>query len=129
MTWAVSVVIYNNTKYSIDIVNNDAGLLSEVSPGGQYGWTTSDPNNTNSLRFFDPTVSPKTYYMQGGVSFGPEAGVYMDRGWMAPNDQSIALNAKANDTTYNQTQNGGATVLPWNDFEQGGSISMTFNPV
>ena len=48
---------------------------------------------------------------------------------MAPNDQTIALSADANGTGFRQTQNGGATVLPWNDFEQGGTITMTFDKI
>jgi hypothetical protein len=52
----------------------------------------------------------------------------MDRGWMAPTDQTIKLTASVNGTGFTQTQNGGATVVPWNGFEQGGTIDMTFDP-
>ena len=64
--------------------------------------------------------------MQGGVSFGPEAGVYVDRGWMSENDQTISMTAVANGKTWTQTSNGGETLLVWNEFEQGGDITLTF---
>jgi hypothetical protein len=102
------------------------GDLTTISPGGSWSNTTSNPNNTNALRFWSV---PNQWYMQGSVAYGPESGVYMDRGWMAPNDQTIALSADADGTGFDQTQNGGATVLPWNGFEQGGTISMTFNKI
>ena len=63
--------------------------------------------------------------MQGGLSFGPEAGVYVDRGQMS--DQSISMIAVANNVTFTQTENGGDQILQWNQFEQGGNISLTFN--
>jgi hypothetical protein len=66
--------------------------------------------------------------MQGSVAYGPEAGVYMDRGWQAAGDQSIRLTGLVNGVKFIQTQNGGATVVPWNGFESGGDISMTFDP-
>ena len=65
--------------------------------------------------------------MQGSVSYGPEAGVWVDRGWMDPNGQSISLIANCNGTVFVQMANGGKEVLAWNRFEQGGTINLTFN--
>ena len=65
--------------------------------------------------------------MQGNLSFGPEAGVYVDRGWMADDDQTIEMIAVANGKSWTQTTNGGETLLLWNEFEDGGDISLTFN--
>ena len=65
--------------------------------------------------------------MQGNLSFGPEAGVYVDRGWMADNDQTISMTANANGKEWTQTSNGGETLLQWNEFENGGDITLTFN--
>ena len=126
MAWDVTLNIQNNTKYNIDVVNNDAGETGCIAPGSHFSWGTSDPNNTNALRFW---IVPKEYYMQGGVSFGPEAGVYIDRGWMADGDQSIVLNGDANGVGFSQSQNGGATILKWDQFESGGTINMTFATV
>jgi hypothetical protein len=64
--------------------------------------------------------------MQGNLSFGPEAGVYVDRGWMAESDQTIKMTAVANDKSWTQTANGGETLLQWNEFESGGNINLTF---
>jgi hypothetical protein len=65
--------------------------------------------------------------MQGNLSFGPEAGVYVDRGWMADNEQTIEMVANANGKEWTQTSNGGETLLQWNQFESGGNIILTFN--
>jgi len=124
MTWTATLNITNNTDYNLTVNHNTVGDLTTISPGGSWTYTTSDPNNTNALRFWQV---PGQWYMQGSVAYGPEAGVYMDRGWMAPNDQSIKLTATADGVKFIQIQNGGATVLPWNGFEQGGTINMLFD--
>jgi hypothetical protein len=126
MSWTATLNIINDTDYNLTVNHNTVGDLITIAPGANWSWTTSDPNNTNALRFWQ---QPNQWYMQGSVSFGPMAGVYMDRGWMAPNDQTIRLDADVNGTPFTQTENGGATVVPWNGFEQGGTISMTFNKV
>jgi hypothetical protein len=124
MAWTAQLNITNNTDYNLTVNHNTVGDLTTISPGGSWSWTTSDPNNTNALRFWQ---QPNQWYMQGSVSFGPLAGVYMDRGWMAPNDQTIRLDADVNGTVFTQTENGGATVVPWNGFESGGTIDMKFS--
>lgn len=126
MTWSATLSITNNTDFNLTVNHNSVGDLTTIAPGGSWSNTTSDPNNTNALRFWQ---QPNQWYMQGCVAYGPMAGVYMDRGWMAPNDQTIKLTATANGTAFTQTQNGGATVLPWNGFEQGGNINMVFDKV
>jgi len=126
MTWSATLNISNKTEYNITVTHNATGDLTTIAPGQSWTTTTSEVNNTNALKFWK---QPAVYYMQGSVSFGPEAGVYMDRGWQAPNDQSIALTADVNGQSYTQNQNGGATVVPWNGFEQGGTINMTFTGV
>jgi len=126
MSWTATLNIINDTDYNLTVNHNTVGDLTTISPGANWSWTTSDPNNTNALRFWQ---QPNQWYMQGSVSFGPMAGVYMDRGWMAPNDQTIRLDADVNGTPFTQTANGGATVVPWNGFEQGGTIDMKFSKV
>jgi hypothetical protein len=124
MSWSATLNITNNTDYNLTVNHNTVGDLTTIAPNQSWSWTTSDPNNTNALRFWSV---PNQWYMQGSVAYGPEAGVYMDRGWMAPNDQTIKLTASVNGVDFTQTQNGGATVVPWNGFEQGGTINMTFD--
>ena len=126
MSWSATLNIVNHTAYNITVTHNATGDLATIAPGAAWSTTTSQVNNTNALKFWQ---QPAVYYMQGSVSFGPEAGVYMDRGWQAPTDQSITLSANVNGVEYTQTQNGGATVVPWNGFEQGGTINMTFATV
>ena len=126
MGWTVQLNITNQTEYNIDVVNNDAGTVGVIPPQGKFNWSTQDPNNADALRIW---IIPKEFYMQGGVNFGPEAGVYIDRGWMAEGDQSIVLTGDVNGHQFSQSQNGGAEVVPWNGFESGGTINMTFATV
>jgi hypothetical protein len=126
MAWTATLNITNLTDYNLTVNHNTVGDLTTIAPGAAWSWTTSDPNNTNALRFW--TV-PGQWYMQGSVAYGPMAGVYMDRGWMAPADQTIRLDADVNGTGFSQTQNGGATVVPWNGFESGGTIDMKFSRI
>lgn len=123
MSWTAEVIIINNTQYNITVTHNATGDLTTIAPADQWTWSTSDVNNTMALKFYQ---TPGDYYMQGSLAFGPEAGVYMDRGWLDPNNQNMTLGAEAAGTLYTQTQNGGHTVLLWNQFEQGGMIKMTF---
>lgn len=124
MAWSATLEITNNTDYNLTVNHNTVGDLTTIAPGGNWSWTTSDPNNTNALRFWQ---MPGQWYMQGSVAYGPMAGVYMDRGWMAPNDQTIQLRGSVNGVNFTQKQNGGATVVPWNGFENGGTITMVFS--
>ena len=112
MAWTATLNITNLTDYNLTVNHNTVGDLTTIAPGADWSWTTSDPNNTNALRFW--TV-PGQWYMQGSVAYGPMAGVY------------IVLNADVNGTGFIQTQNGGATVVPWNGFESGGTIDMKFS--
>jgi hypothetical protein len=122
--WNVNVTIKNNTDYTITTVNNYSPQEVIQPNGGEFSWNTTEPNNSTSIRFWK---IPSQWYMQGGVSFGPEAGVYVDRGWMSENDQTISMTAVANGKTWTQISNGGETLLVWNEFEQGGDITLTFN--
>lgn len=126
MSWQATLTITNNTDYNIDVVHNlPEGLLTTLSPeSSEWSWSTVDVNNTIALKFWQ---QPNNFFMQGSVSYGPSAGVYVDRGWMDPNAQTIQLIASANQKTWLQTSNGGKTLLAWNEFTDGGNISLTFN--
>jgi len=124
MAWTADIKITNKTTYNITVTHNTTGDLATIAPSDTWTWSTSDVNNTMALKFWQ---QPAVYYMQGSLAFGPEAGVYMDRGWLEPNQQDMTLGADANGTLYTQSQNGGHTVLAWNQFESGGSINMTFS--
>ena len=126
MSWQATLKINNNTDYNIDVVHNQPeGLLVTLRPGQtDWSWTTGDTNNTVSLRFWQ---QPNVYFMQGSTSYGPTAGVWVDRGWMDPNAQTIKMTANANYNMFTQTTNGGKELLAWNQFEQGGTIELTFD--
>jgi len=83
-------------------------------------------NNANAIRFWVGEYQPP-FLMEGNLSFGPEAGVYVDRGWLAEDNQVIKMTAVANGKSWTQTSNGGETLLAWNEFENGGQISITFD--
>lgn len=127
MTWQATLNINNNTAYNITVTHNNIGDLTTIEPNSSWSNTDqeSTPNNTNALKFWQ---QPNVWFMQGSASFGPTAGVYVDRGWMDPNAQTIKMTANANGKEWVQTQNGGETLLAWNEFEQGGTITLTFDP-
>lgn len=120
--WQSNITINNNTGYNLTINGVGPGNTT-ISPNSTTSWTSQETNNTKSLLFW---VQENVWYMQGNLSFGPEAGVYVDRGWMSDTDQTIKLVAVANGKEWTQTSNGGETLLQWNEFESGGDISLTF---
>ena len=121
--WQANIVIENNTSYNLTIDGVGPGNQT-IGPNEQASWSSTEVHNTKSLLFW---VTPNVWYMQGNLSFGPEAGVYVDRGWMDNDDQTIEMIAVANGKSWTQSVNGGETLLAWNEFEQGGDINLTFN--
>ena len=121
--WQANVTIQNNTDYNLTVDGVGPGNTN-IGPDSQTSWSSTEVHNTKSLLFWK---TPGEFYMQGNLSFGPEAGVYVDRGWMADNDQTIQMTAVANGKSWTQTANGGETLLAWNEFEDGGDITLTFD--
>ena len=121
--WQANITINNNTDYNLTIDGVGPGNTT-MAPNSTFSWSSTEVHNTKSLLFW---VQPNVWYMQGNLSFGPEAGVYVDRGWMADTDQTIEMLANANGKEWTQTSNGGETLLQWNQFESGGNITLTFN--
>ena len=123
MSWGLTIKIANNTPYKLDVVNNSLGLLATIQPNTEWqSDELTDPNNANALRFFQ---TENVWYMQGGISAGPEAGVYVDKGWESPT--FITANWDAGGTQWTQSANGGYEILAWNQFEQGGEVAVVFN--
>ena len=121
--WQANITINNNTDYNLTIDGVGPGNTT-IGVNSTTQWSSEEVHNTKSLLFW---VQENVWYMQGNLSFGPEAGVYVDRGWMADNDQTIQMIANANGNEWTQTVNGGETLLQWNEFEDGGDITLTFN--
>lgn len=120
--WQANVTIQNNTEYNLTVDGVGPGNVT-IGPKSQTQWSSTEVHNTKSLLFW---FEPNIWYMQGNLSFGPEAGVYVDRGWMAEGVQLIKMTAVANGKSWTQTSNGGETLLAWNEFEDGGDINLTF---
>ena len=125
MSWGLTIKIANNTPYKLDVVNNSLGLLATIQPNTEWqSDELTDPNNANALRFFQ---TENVWYMQGGISAGPEAGVYVDKGWESPT--TISADWNANGTEWSQAANGGYEILAWDQFEQGGEVAVQFNTI
>lgn len=125
MSWNVNVKITNNTEWMLGIVNNYMPFV-QLNTGDSHSWDTDMTNNANAIRFWEGEYQPP-FLMEGNLSFGPEAGVYVDRGWLDPENQVVSMTVDANGKSWTQTSNGGETLLQWNEFEQGGNITVTFN--
>ena len=108
--WQANVTIKNNTEYNLTIDMAGPGNTT-ISPNSSVQWSSTEVHNTKGLLFW---VQENVWYMQSNLSFGPEAGVYVDRGWMADNDQTISMTANANGKEWTQTSNGGETLAPAN---------------
>lgn len=124
--WQANVSINNQTNYEIQINGVGPGNHG-IAPNSSFSWSSQEVHNSKSLLFMS-NESP-TAYMQGNLSFGPEAGVYVDRGWMSADDQSIQMVATANGKTFTQNENGGIELLAWNEFQNGGDIALTFSHI
>lgn len=124
MLWQATLTIQNNTDYNITVTHNTTGDLTTISPGQSWSNTTTEINNTNALKFWQ---EPNVWFMQGSASFGPTSGVWVDRGWMDTDAQSIKMTANANGTVFVQTTNGGKELLAWDKFKYGGTIDLTFD--
>ena len=79
--WQANITIQNNTNYDLTVDGVGPGNTT-IGPNSETSWSSQEVNNTKSLLFW---ITPNVWYMQGNLSFGPEAGVYVDRGWMADN--------------------------------------------
>lgn len=125
--WTVNVKIVNNTDWMLGIVNNYMPFV-QLNTGDSHTWDTDMTNNANALNFWakDSDYQPP-FFMEGNLSFGPEAGVYVDRGWLPEDQQNVTMTATANGKSWTQTANGGQELLAWNEFESGGNIVITFD--
>lgn len=127
----VQASIVNNTKYPMVISGEGAGnTLTPVNPNSTYSWRSTDTYNTKEIKFMD--TDGKTVFLLGEVNFGPTAGVYVDRGWMAT--QTIEMVAKVTPTegetaTFTQSTDGGKTIIPWDGFVNGGIIDLQFSMI
>ena len=122
--WEADVTIHNDTQYYLTVTGKGPGNTGDaVAPGQSYSWSSTETYNTKDLLFWEQAGVGQPF-MQGSCAFGPTAGVYVDRGWMET--QSLCMVAQANQASDTQCTNGGTTLLQWNEFEEGGDITLTF---
>ncbi len=123
----VDVKMTNNTDYYITISGKGPGNTSApIAPGANYSWSSTETYNTKTVFFWDNSSASGTPLSQGNISFGPTAGVYLDRGWLPEDQQSFSMDSVSNGVVFNQSTNGGKQVLAWNEFENGGDITITY---
>jgi hypothetical protein len=83
--WTANVTIKNNTAYNLTIDGVGPGNTT-IESNSLTQWSSEEVHNTKSLLFW---VQENVWYMQGNLSFGPETGVYVDRGWMTMTKQYL----------------------------------------
>jgi hypothetical protein len=132
------VTIVNNTDWDCNIDNISTSGTAKAG-GSTYKWITTVANTT-TLQF----MGDGTYQMSGSLDFGPTSGIGIDRGDLT-NDGTIQCttivtgltNTTPTTRTWVQTENGPAGTEPgpnytwckWNEFQDGGTIVMTFDKI
>jgi hypothetical protein len=123
MAWQTQITINNRTGYAAQIKSGDA-VVADVAADSSHDWTTTTQDQVITVVLKDGSNVEK---LQGTISFGPDRGLYFDRGSMSGDAQDITLGASVNvGTLYTQSRNGGETVLPWSQFASGGQISASW---
>ena len=135
-TFNATVTIVNNTDWNCHIKNE---VVASVINAGDppYTWTTTVANTT-ALQF----EQGGSYTMSGSLDFGPTQGIGIDRGDLTPDGTVVCttsvsglVNADPSTRTWTQSANQPAGTEPgpnytwckWNEFTNGGTITMTFN--
>lgn len=118
------LTIRNLTRYQMRVRDQNDRDISVIDAGAV--WQHQQELDQTCQWQCVLTQSDGTAYVRGCVSFGAMAGVYIDRGWQAPNDQSIKVTADVDGTRYVQMTNGGRDVVAWNAFKQGGVIDVSW---
>lgn len=122
--WGINVKIINNTEYNITVTTPSNDSIS-VWPASSAEWTDV---NKNSLSTTDFSTSAVTSYMTGSFLWNSTDGMVVNRGNLV--NQDIAVEIYVNGIVeVNETQatNGAVTVCDWDDFIDGGNLTLTFN--
>jgi len=116
------VWITNSTDYNLTIDGSGVGN-SIVGPKSATRILSDEPTNAKNLLFWS---QPNVYYMEGNITFGSSSGVYVDRGDLPNDDQSIKLQINIGDAQWVQSTNGGNNLLTPSEFSNGGDITLIF---
>lgn len=121
--WGINFAIVNNTDYVITIT--DAFIDPLVVPVGEtVEWTEI---NKSTAIITDFAKSGETSYMNGSVVVNSTDGVVVNRGDLTTQNITMAVYVNGmGEFNETQTSNGSITVCSWEDFENGGNISLTF---
>lgn len=116
------VWITNNTEYNLTI-NGTGPENTTIGPYSSTRILSEEATNNKTLLFWK---EENVYYLQGSAIFGPSSGVYVNRGDLPVNDQSIKLLTNIGDRQWIQSTNGGNELLTPSEFSNGGDITLTF---
>jgi len=117
--WQANVSITNNTDFKITF-NNPFISEQVILAYESYVWDTTNSPNTTSLKFWITEGGQVEF--QGGLTFGVDCGVWVDRGYME--NPIVIMDCQDNDFFVTQESNGGITIVE--NFDKGGNISLTF---
>lgn len=122
--WSAKMTIINNTDCTIEVQKENVGKIATISPKDSWTTITKADMNVYIHNFFKPSGET---LMSGNCRFGSKFGVLVERGWIYEGPQVIKMTAVANGKEYIQTENGGRPILNWDEFTEGGEITLTFD--
>jgi hypothetical protein len=122
MAWQTQIDITNRTEWQLD-VRSGTTVLAQVPARGSWS-TEVTTSHDLQLDFRD---GQGNLQMQGRATVSPDTGVYLDRGDMPGDLQSVTLGAVITPGgDYTQSRNGGQQVLPAHQFGEGGRVYLGF---
>ena len=114
--------VTNNTNYNLTIEGLGDGNTT-IGPFSSTRIITEYENVSKNFLFW---IKQNLYYMQGSLSYGQSSGVYVDRGDLPIDDQSITLQINIGDRQWVQSTNGGNTLLSPSEYSSNDDILLTF---
>jgi hypothetical protein len=124
--WSAKLTIINNTNCTIEVQKENVGKIANIKPNTIWDTTTKAEMNVYMYNFWQESGA---LLMSGNCRFGSKFGVLVERGWIYEGPQIVKMVAVANGKEYIQTENGGRPLLNWNEFEQGGEVTLTFDNI
>ena len=120
----VNFTIKNDSGLSLLVMNSIVGNIGGCASGEEfnYQFDSSFTNNTNAIRFFNPST-PGAYTDVSGASWS-EGGSGFDPGWQSP--FTISASGDYNGVEFSATSNGWIELQPWNLMINGGSVNIHY---
>ena len=123
-----NLTITNNSGLSLLVMNNQAGNIGGCDDGGTftYNFDSSFTNNTNAVRFFDPST-PEAYTVESGISWSG-GGSGFDPGYQSP--FTIGANGiftgEVNTSPFSANANGWIEMEPFDLMVNGGDVNVNY---